>query len=126
MGSRLQQHFNHQVRFGSELHGPKEFVEEADSKEQRSWGEVINNAVDLFESSVENIHDSDTFTDFKIFMALVCLELKIIRRLLHGINLDDNDNEARVLKAIDEKDYKNYTTDWPGEQIKNLKNFEEY
>jgi hypothetical protein len=40
--------------------------------------------------------------------------------------LDDNENEARVLKAIDEKDYKNYTPDWPGEQIKNLKNFEEY
>jgi hypothetical protein len=49
-----------------------------------------------------------------------------MRRLLHGTNLEEGPNEDRTLKAIDDKDYKNYTPNWPGTEIQNLKKFEEY
>ena len=41
--------------------------------------------------------------DFRVLMALLCWELCIIKRILHGRNLEDDD--GAVMKALDQKNY---------------------
>ena len=56
-------------------------------KQFESFGEVIDKAVECFEKADSILFEGNQFPDFRCIMALISLELLMVKDILHGENL---------------------------------------